>query len=107
MKVFKVRRTTGYTEGVIHAAASTPTAVDEYAQGTLLFERQAIITVTEGFSRFADDGDSGSLVVSCVAPYRPVGMLIGASRYYAVASWFSVVLEELKREFNKELMLVI
>lgn len=91
MKVCKVGRTTGYTEGVITDIAAD-VAVN-YEIGTLVFTDQIIIR--RSGSPFSASGDSGSLIVDRNSRC-PVGLLFGGSAAYSLANPLKEVLSRLK-----------
>jgi hypothetical protein len=90
MRVEKTGRATGYTAGVVSdVCATVPLSFDI---GLLQFDDQILIKTTSGV--FADDGDSGSLVVD-VGSGQATGLLIGGSTEYAIANHIGDVLQML------------
>jgi len=80
MSVQKVGRTTAHTTGTVTAINATVTIA--YAGANTRFVDQVLTT-----SRFSDQGDSGSLIVTNDASANPVGLLFaGNSQGY---TWFN------------------
>lgn len=82
LKVMKVGRTTGYTEGVIFDISADVTV--NYDLGKLRFDDQILIRGNQGKS-FSAAGDSGSLIVAKTQK-RPVALLFAGSASYTIAN---------------------
>jgi hypothetical protein len=84
--VHKVGRTSGYSVGYVSGVDAS--VLVDYAMGTLAFEGQVLLSPLG--SGFAEEGDSGSLVVD-YRTSRPSGLLFAASRSACAATPVSLV----------------
>lgn len=78
MKVKKVGRTTGITEGIVRAQVSGPHAVrykmpELEVDLTVFYEPVFIVEATKG-AHFSWNGDSGALVIGEIAPNKMAGV---------------------------------
>jgi len=92
-RVYKVGRTTGYTEGIITAIAGT-TSIN-YPGGTAYFAGQLIVSATpNNVGPFSDRGDSGSGILN--ADHKLVGLLFAGSTLQTLVNPIDDVLSELQ-----------
>ena len=102
-RVYKVGRTTGYTEGVVIALAGT--AAIPYAGGTAYFAGQLIVRATpDNVGPFSNAGDSGSGVLN--ARHEIVGLLFAGSQQQTLVNPINDVLAELVTALGKPASLV-
>jgi len=102
--VYKVGRTTGYTEGTVpHVAGSFQV---DYGGWTATFVDQVVMQRTPDNSSacFSDDGDSGSPVLT--ENHGLVGMILAASPNYSYACQARHVINELIANTQVKLSLV-
>lgn len=90
MRVEKVGRGSGYTEGTIVDVTATVSL--QYDLGTLTFVDQIFISGASG--QFSQTGDSGALVVDATSG-RAAGLLIGGNGQHSIANHLDEVLNEL------------
>lgn len=91
-RVYKVGRTTGYTEGNVTNVAVT-TGID-YPGGKAIFADQIGIEATpDNEGPFSDSGDSGSAVLN--ANHELVGLLFAGSPLRTLANPIDLVMKEL------------
>jgi hypothetical protein len=95
-RVFKVGRTTGYTEGkVTNLAGVVDIAYGDKDQNVAHFTDQIFIEETDdNVGPFSDSGDSGSGILS--NQHEIVGLLFAGSRYRMIANPIANVLDELR-----------
>ena len=92
-RVYKVGRTTGYTEG--HVTGLAGAGVIEYDGGRAGFVDQIVIQATEdSVGPFSDRGDSGSGVLS--DRHELVGLLFAGNDFHTLANPIAAVISELR-----------
>lgn len=92
LKVQKVGRTTNYTVGEVRDLGFDGRV--DYANGKFAyFEDQLLITSATKWHRFAEEGDSGAIVLDM--ENRIIGLLFGAGKTYSVANHIEDVWKEL------------
>ncbi|HID78411.1 MAG TPA: hypothetical protein EYP56_20770 [Planctomycetaceae bacterium] len=92
--VYKLGRTTGYTEGNVVGLAGT--ASIQYAAGTAYFAGQLVVQASgENGGPFSDRGDSGSAVLN--DRHQLVGLLFAGSRRQTLVNPIHDVLAQLRR----------
>jgi S1-C subfamily serine protease len=102
-RVYKVGRTTGYTEGVVIALAATATI--GYAGGSAYFAGQLVVrATTDNVGPFSNPGDSGSAVLN--ARHELVGLLFAGSQQQTLVNPITDVLTELASELGTSTSLV-
>lgn len=96
-KVYKVGRTTGYTEGNIVGVGAT--AKISYPTGKARFTNQILVTPTaDNVGPFSDRGDSGSGVLN--EHHELVGLLFAGSPTQTLVNPIDYVLTELRSAAN-------
>jgi hypothetical protein len=97
-RVYKVGRTTGYTEGIVMALGGVATI--EYSQGDYAyFTGQLIIQATrDNLGPFSNSGDSGSGILN--ARNELVGLLFAGSAKQTLANPITEVLNQLAAAFS-------
>ena len=92
-RVYKVGRTTGYTEGTVTNIAAT--AAVPYSGGTAFFAGQIAVRPTaDNVGRFSDPGDSGSGVLN--DRHELVGLLFAGSPERTLINPIAEVIDELR-----------
>ncbi|CAM2009938.1 hypothetical protein [Acanthopleuribacter pedis] len=95
--VYKVGRTTGYTEGIVTAIAAT--AKINYPTGKVHFTDQIVITPTlDNVGPFSDRGDSGSGVLN--EHHELVGLLFAGSPKNTLVNPIHHVMDQLRTVSN-------
>ena len=96
-RVYKVGRTTGYTEGVVtNVAAITPVS---YNGGVAMFVGQIVVQPTpDNVGQFSDRGDSGSGVLN--DRHELVGLLFAGSPERTLLNPIDDVVSELRTAAN-------
>lgn len=108
-RVYKVGRTTGFTEGRIRSLAGTA-AIGYEPRGasgplTAYFRRLLVIEATaDNEGPFSDHGDSGSAILT--ASHDLAGLLFAGSAQQTLASPVEAVLRELEAAYNQRLSVV-
>jgi S1-C subfamily serine protease len=103
-RVFKVGRTTGYTEGVVTALAGT--AMIDYDGRLAFFAGQLVVKATpDNVGPFSDRGDSGSGVLN--ARSELVGLLFAGSEQQTLVNPITDVLSALVKELGAAAALVV
>lgn len=103
-RVFKVGRTTGYTEGVVTALAGT--AMIDYDGRSAFFGGQLVVKATpDNVGPFSDRGDSGSGVLD--ARNELVGLLFAGSQQQTLVNPITEVLSTLVKELGTAASLVV
>jgi hypothetical protein len=103
-RVFKVGRTTGYTEGVVTALAGT--AMIDYDGRPAFFAGQLVVKATsDNVGPFSDRGDSGSGVLN--ARNELVGLLFAGSEQQTLVNPIADVLSALVKELGTAAALVV
>jgi hypothetical protein len=94
-RVYKVGRTTGYTEGVVTAVAAA-TNIHGYPGGSAYFVDQVVVEATaDNIGPFSDRGDSGSAVL--IDRHQLIGLLFGGSSLQTFVNPIAVVLRGLEK----------
>ena len=92
-RVYKVGRTTGYTEGRVVGLAGT--AAIDYPGGTAFFADQIVVRGTpDNVGPFSDRGDSGSGVLS--DRHELVGLLFAGSARQTLVNPIAAVVDQLR-----------
>jgi S1-C subfamily serine protease len=103
-RVFKVGRTTGYSEGIVTALAAITTI--PYPGGTAYFAGQLVVQATsDNVGPFGIAGDSGSGVLN--ARHELVGLLFAGSQQQTLVNPIADVLAELTAELKTAASLVV
>ncbi len=96
-RVYKVGRTTGYTEGNVTNLAFVGSIT--YPDGTAVFSDQMVVKATsDNVGPFSDDGDSGSGVLS--DRHELVGLLFAGSPKRTLVNPIDSVVSELRKAAN-------
>ena len=96
-RVYKVGRTTGYTEGTVTNVAATVTL--DYDGGSAYFVDQIVVNPTlDNVGPFSLPGDSGSGVLN--HRHELVGLLFAGSDEQALVNPINLVMEGLKNELG-------
>jgi hypothetical protein len=94
-EVFKVGRTTGYTEGVVTDIHAVTTLDYGFGRRAAFIEQLAVRPGPDNTGYFTQEGDSGSALVT--DEHKVAGMLIGGSPERSLASPIQAVLAELEQ----------
>jgi hypothetical protein len=93
-KVYKIGRTTGYTEGVVNAVGVAPPPIS-YGNNKAFFQGQVIVQATsDNGNPFSKRGDSGSGILN--EQHELVGLLFAGSELQTLVNPIDLVLEELR-----------
>ena len=102
-RVFKVGRTTGYTEGTVTNVAATVTL--DYEGGSAYFVDQIVVKQTEdNVGPFSAGGDSGSGVLN--HRHELVGLLFAGSREQTLVNPIHLVLDGLANELGASINVI-
>jgi hypothetical protein len=103
-RVYKVGRTTGYTEGIVTALAAIATI--PYPGGTAYFAGQLVVQASsDNVGPFSTRGDSGSGVLN--ARHELVGLLFAGSQQQTLVNPIADVLAELTAQLPTAPSLVL
>lgn len=102
-RVYKVGRTTGYTEGDI--IMTTAAELISYPAGDVYFIDQLVVWPTpDNGDAFADNGDSGSLLLD--DHHRAVGLIFAGAPKGTLVNPMEMVLWEIRNALGKQVELV-
>ena len=103
-RVYKVGRTTGYTEGIVTAVAATSNI--PYGNNRAFFNQQIIVQATpDNGNSFSQKGDSGSGVLN--ERHELVGLLFAGSTQQTLVNPINLVLTELRNTSGNQSLKVI
>lgn len=94
-RVFKMGRTTEFTEGVYHGVIAGPQAIELPDRKVYLY-KNVFMVKNKGMQAFSQPGDSGSLVYTLDG--KAIGMIIGASDQITYLSPMSSCLKSMNAD---------
>ncbi|MCA9470376.1 MAG: hypothetical protein KC643_33690, partial [Nitrospira sp.] len=102
LRVGKIGRTTGYSEGVIDNWTWEGSLTFHTPKGPrqARFMEQLAILPGSGWTKFSEPGDSGAIVVELKSPRRAIGMVIGASGPFSIVTPIYRILKVLPRNLR-------